>query len=387
MDTAQRQLSESARADMVNRNILTSFFIIGTIVNLASLAFLFWFRNKPIVAMGQPRLLAVMCVGSLVFIVGNVLTLYRWIHNEEFYEKSNYIQKLTIVIFSFLGDFAVDGILFLKLYRVYKVMRFRRGQTVLPRHIIVPFVVLLLVPLVFSILSATQNKFWDVYLWLHVFTVWLVRVALLVFAWILRNVTESVGDTRRILRYVVFTIIIWSFFSVYEFSDLYENILEAMEYSDAALIMTWILWLLPRFLHSVAPATFLVFPRMYLVWYERVHGHLPDHVQVYGGGNVHVNSTPGTSPGATNANANANGNANGNGNGNADDPLFAAWNDYDYDHGTDDAVFAAGAAASGEMPGSLFSYYGRRQQQRQQQNATRQQQQQQHYQQTTIPDL
>jgi len=85
-------------------------------------------------------------------------------------------------------------------------------------------------------------------------------------------------------------------------------------------------------------------------------------------------------------NANGNANGNGNGNGNADDPLFAAWNDYDYDHGTDDAVFAAGAAASGEMPGSLFSYYGRRQRQRQQQNATRQQQQQ-HYQQTTIPDL
>jgi len=309
MGAAERQLSASA--DELVEKIGMSFITISTIVNLASLTFLFWFQSKPIVAMGQPQLLAAMCVGSLAYVGGNAFHLSAVMDERVEGRKSDVYCKLSFT-FLFLGAFAVDLILFLKLYRVYKVMRFRRGQTFLPRHIIVPFVGAFFVPAVLGILIATSEACTQetVQSTLFIIIVYSLRVALMVFALILRNVTESVGDTRRIFYYLVFVIMSGSFFWVSYYCKLGEKIRKAMTNSYAGEIIDFIIGSLPLFLQSVAPAIFFVFPRMHLVWYERLHGHLPDHVQVYGAGNVHVSIYSGTSPGAANAIANANANAN-----------------------------------------------------------------------------
>jgi len=276
-------IGPSEYAAKVVRNVWISLDTIATIVNLACLTFLFWFRNKPIVAMGQHRLLAVMCVGSFVVTVGSLIGT---IGQESPDPGTRFLFRNAKFILLLLGDFAVDVILFLKLDRAYKVMRFRgHQQNDAPTRcqIIVPFVVLLLLPPMLG----SVYVFWFIEFQPYLVSAWLLHIALLVFAWILRkvrksvwilrDVKETVRDTRIILQYVIFESIIWCFYWVCLLNQ--QNILEAKGYSDALWIITSMLFVLPRFLHAVGPAIFFVFPRMYFVLYERVHGHLPGHVQ------------------------------------------------------------------------------------------------------------
>lgn len=45
------------------------------------------------------------------------------------------------------------------------------------------------------------------------------------------------------------------------------------------------------FLNIMATFGFLIFPRMYYVRYERIHGHLPESIKMIGTGRVHVKTT------------------------------------------------------------------------------------------------
>jgi len=285
-----------------------SYAIIGTVVNVACLIFLFWFRTKPIVAMGQPSLLAVMCVGSIIFVFGCMLRQSTQLNGEAFLNDDNWNWnvpcKLSFWLTS-LGTFMVELIIFLKLYRVYKVMRFRRGLTVLPRHFIAPFVVGLTVPVVFATLNTILgpgmeydagldlylcNNHRDKFFWMYQLSVWLLRIALLVLSWRLRYVKESVGDTRRILNWEVYVFVIWALYFVFLFTlRVAPNIREGMK-SPTGRRVYFTLVFLPTFLYSLGPSIFLVLPRMYLVCYERVHGHLPYHICTYGAGSVHISA-------------------------------------------------------------------------------------------------
>mmetsp|Transcript_12251 Transcript_12251/g.28745 ORF Transcript_12251/g.28745 Transcript_12251/m.28745 type:complete len:347 (-) Transcript_12251:584-1624(-) len=277
-----------------------SYDIISTIVNVGSLIFLYWFRDEPIVAMGQPRLLTVMCFGSFLFsltlTIGhlNVIGGDSLLGTQEvrWYSLCRFAKWLWI-----FSESIVEQIIFWCLYRVYKVMQFRRNQVVLPRHIIAPFLAGMTVPLVvFAVYSKVKysrepdkdkcDDDPDVF-----YLIYSIRmsstVATLAFSSKLQHVQESVGDTRRIQRFQVLKVITASVWIPYYFTPVPNKLDDAIADSVAMQRVYLILLYLPLFLDSVGSAIFLVFPRMYLLWYERVHGELPDHVQVYGGGNVH----------------------------------------------------------------------------------------------------
>mmetsp|Transcript_12250 Transcript_12250/g.28740 ORF Transcript_12250/g.28740 Transcript_12250/m.28740 type:complete len:347 (-) Transcript_12250:584-1624(-) len=277
-----------------------SYDIISTIVNVGSLIFLYWFRDEPIVAMGQPRLLTVMCFGSFLFsltlTIGhlNVIGGDSLLGTQEvrWYSLCRFAKWLWI-----FSESIVEQIIFWCLYRVYKVMQFRRNQVVLARHVIVPFLVGLNLPL--AILAGFEkhrkNKSDeniecedDSILWYWWFPIsLLMTLAVAIFAWRLRLVNESVGDTRRILRWEVYKLCTFSFWIIYYIPILQNKLNDALADSVTAQRVFVILYNAAMFLYSVGPAFCLVLPRMYYVWHERVHGQLPNHVKVYGGGNVH----------------------------------------------------------------------------------------------------
>ena len=48
---------------------------VAIVIAMASYAFLHTYRNRPIVAIGQTRLLRVLCVGALVACIGNIFAV------------------------------------------------------------------------------------------------------------------------------------------------------------------------------------------------------------------------------------------------------------------------------------------------------------------------
>jgi len=59
---------------------------------------------------------------------------------------------------------------------------------------------------------------------------------------------------------------------------------------QASLVISiqMLLHIIPPFLSSIGIVGFLIAPRIYYVWYEHKHGHLPENVQMIGGGRTTV---------------------------------------------------------------------------------------------------
>jgi len=274
-----------------------TWVIIATTLIVASLVFLHRFRNKPIVAMGQPRILSVMCAGSLLIVVGlTIRTAYdfaRVVGNVDTYTSTQRIIYVISACFIHSGICMVDLSLFFKLYRVYKVTQFRRVETIRPQHIRLPFVLGMMVSLAFSLVQVCFALESDSCVGDCVFPKGedkskisaainftinsLFRLGILVFAYKLRNVDESIGDTRRIMRHSFFMFFIKIPWSILCFAD-------RLSETKIRPILFFSMWALV----AMAGPAFLVLPRMYLVWYKQEYGKFPTEIQMYGTGEVHV---------------------------------------------------------------------------------------------------
>ena len=299
----------------------TVLAVLIFLINVATLIFLYRFQDKRIVAMAQPRMLIVMCVGSLI--VGTSVAcraiVYSTVTETNDTEPTpglDFVCNLSEwLVYS--GVLTILTVLICKLYRVHKVMQFRRNRKVLHRHIFGPFLVAQLVgiglmttrqilaPRKYAVLRTEGGVFpyCDVLIrglddqWtqlyvelMHVYFI-LLQIGIVVFAWKLRHVNEDIGNSRRILKLVLFEVTknvvgvaadLIVFFYGHK-NDWDEVELYTFLFTTGESMV---------FLHAIDAAAFIIWPIMYYVWYERKHGQLPEGVGTVGAGRVHVNIRP-----------------------------------------------------------------------------------------------
>jgi len=283
-------------------NVVNAVAIAFTVV---SWIFVCYFRNKPIVAMAQPPMLAMLCFGVLVFVTGGILmAIVRYPRSNPNTTMDSFnIYCMLSIFFTWVGYFTIMTTLMCKLYRVYKVMQFRRGQKILARHVLGPFLLTMLVavgacialeityPSDYEFLDIETETYgycsqFDTYLILQNVLEFPIQIAILVFAWKLRNVNEEIGESRRIFHlsclYIGITIIRLSIISLVDIYDVFR-----LEQKLKIYVVT-VLGMLYSFLFMTASIGFLILPRMYYVRYEYVHGHLPENIAMIGRGQVRV---------------------------------------------------------------------------------------------------
>ena len=286
--------------------------VVATLCIVASWIFVYCFRNRPIVAMGQPLMLAVLCFGALLITVGMIFQVVLWFDAGSKDTIDLDICCSLIIWLQYIGNIIILTILLCKLYRTFKVVQFRRGQKILPRHVFGPFLVIVL--LFIGILIA-----WEIVYPIHyviipypgetedvgvgcvsinekgsiIFeTTLLVVVTLLIIGimWLackIRNINEEIGDSRRIFRLLLLMLINSILYNTVINIVYRTNISGLGTLGRSSIVFT--ANILVNFVFVMGSIGFLILPRMYYVWYERVHGHLPESVQMFGGGQVRVN--------------------------------------------------------------------------------------------------
>jgi len=245
--------------------------------------------------MGQPRLLIGMCVGSYMWLAGTMLHAFSELNGEHVIDSKvsfwGAVETLADVLWYF-GYFVEDMMAVLKLYRVYKVTQFRRGQTILPRHILLPFLVGLIVPLVLFLASRIFERKHKILFQISLSIEILFPIPIFGFAWTLRSVEESIGDIRKTYRWVIYKLVLLSTHGVILFkTSVIDGDAKVETVDNKRKQLQMLFGYLPRFLIALGASIFFVFPRMYFFWHEQKHGRLPSRVQMFGTGNVHVTSS------------------------------------------------------------------------------------------------
>lgn len=277
--------------------------VLVVIPTVLSLVFLWCFSKKPIVAMCQPRLMSVLCFGTLMCVVGFIFYILPTLSDaaSRFAIKMQTSCNLYTWLV-YIGHVSVLAILACKLFRVSKVMKIRRKQKVLPWHILGPFLLALLVAI--GILIANQIMYPTAYktdenagycaefysrgavafFYIRLGYCYALLLTILFFAWKLRGVNQEIGESRRMFLLLCVLVIADGF-------DLAANIIIDKINGLGPVDKRWlhhvvlVLWHVIFLLSTIG---ILIGPRMYYVWYERVHGRLPEDVQMYGTGQVHV---------------------------------------------------------------------------------------------------
>ncbi|VEU43192.1 unnamed protein product [Pseudo-nitzschia multistriata] len=302
-------------------------FGVNLFATLGSLVFINCFRSKPIIAMGQPTMLSVLCLGALLHIAATIC----WVLPGSMCIVDLEPKTMDVLCeiddwLYFLGSIVIFTVLLCKLYRVHKLTQFRRHRPILASHLLFgPFAVVLslavalmaasqiLYPTDHSVISIedvnattiggiacqttdTQTiEFCPVFdggLWSGHFyfqcvkniILFLIQIGILVFAWKLRTFNEELGDAKHVMWLIIsqkivgivcLGLVLWANSEIKEFR--YEVYLVG--------VVAFTVW---KFYYVFSTIAFMVFPRIYLVCYELVRGKLPDSVQLYGAGQVHV---------------------------------------------------------------------------------------------------
>ena len=236
--------------------------------------------------------------------------------------------------FMYIGYAVTFTALLCKIYRIKLItdQPLRRGLKVLPRHVAGPYILLMVVAfgslIVWTVLDPYKYEvFFDplahanlgtcsvvmfvhtwqlsTYTWIFMgifeFFISVMLVTLVVLAYQIRNINPELGDSQRICRLVIFimvTKISW-FISIMIIRSI-----KSIEGSTRYVIVNF-LFVLILFNDSVGIISFIVLPRMYFVWYQQKHGHLPEHVHMFGTGTIRINDS-----GNNNINNNDNNNNN-----------------------------------------------------------------------------
>ena len=115
----------------------------------------------------------------------------------------------------------------------------------------------------------------------------LLNISVLLFAWKLRHVSEEIGSSRKVFLLCCFIAIDHAVDLAILFLVVDTDGIEDTKKYNIVFITTD----LADFLTIMATFGLLIFPRMYYVWYQRIHGHLPESVTMIGTGRVHVKPT------------------------------------------------------------------------------------------------
>eukprot|EP00537_Pseudo-nitzschia_pungens_P013195 CAMPEP_0172387622 /NCGR_PEP_ID=MMETSP1061-20121228/4906_1 /TAXON_ID=37318 /ORGANISM="Pseudo-nitzschia pungens, Strain cf. pungens" /LENGTH=496 /DNA_ID=CAMNT_0013117319 /DNA_START=79 /DNA_END=1569 /DNA_ORIENTATION=- len=280
---------------------------IELLFTLASALFVLVHRRKGIIALGQPHLLLLLCFGSQVFATGYVV--YKMTPPFGPLEHASYCIVGFWLIF--IGFSTMSTSIFCRLYRVYKVSRFRRRQPVYTHHVLWPWALAILMSVTVlitvefldlgseTVVAGSTSFCHDLRGGKQVFVTYFIygsHVVLLggifLFAWKLRNLSEELGDSRKIFFIVCINVFTFALCLITEVCIKKFNLLglgpkQRYYFFSATKDLL-------RFVYIMSSVGGLIVPRMYYVWYEWVHGQLPEHVQMYGTGQVrvtHIGST------------------------------------------------------------------------------------------------
>jgi hypothetical protein len=285
--------------------------IVSAIVcSIGAWVFVYHYRNKPIVAIGQPEFMYNLCFGALLLPIGLVFLLCVELvdHNEDgvipidsnmgifLNVCCNAVEWLIV-----LGFCIIYSSLLCKIFRIMKITQqpLRRGLKILPRHALWPFVLILILNVALLIawsFSGTSKymiseptdtnqsfgycEYIDrtqvdtaslAYFYTIIALALIVQVVLIFLACKIKKLNQELGDSKRILRLILFQAITNSVCnSLYAISDFL------------------LLFIIQYVIYSISTIGFIILPRMYYVWYEHRHGHLPENVVMIGGGTTTV---------------------------------------------------------------------------------------------------
>jgi hypothetical protein len=208
-----------------------------------------------------------------------------------------------VVALAWIGIILTNTVLFVKTYRVYKVTLFRRNQTIKPRNVLGPYIISVVfsatVLIALSIISPIHYStminindssqyyidnqyisnqcygFEEINITMVAIDI-IIDLGILVLAWKVRNTNEEIGESRKIFILIILLLVL----------DIVMVVILNYIFYDLGLIITIILTL-----KSLLPIWFLICPRMYYVWYEYKHGHLPESIIIPGRGRAIVGGT------------------------------------------------------------------------------------------------
>ena len=298
--------------------VLSGLALLYT-VTLWSLIYMY--RQKPIVAMSQPVFLYNICGGSLLIVLSMIANICV-LANSELYSiddngvttTTSTMSNLSLLILCDIHSWAVTiGLalvftaLLCKIYRIKLItdQPLRRGVKVLPKHVMIPYATIMVT--IISLLIAwvivihfhdpyteddydkscqSQNKSDRIFSNVIFGLIGCVSVAVIILAWKIRHINEELGDSKRILWLSVYLFcfaIIHSILLILPIIPNIENVKIQVAVLDAYDT-------LKSFLISIGIMSFIVLPRIYCVWYEYKHGHLPEGVEMIGAGRTTVNT-------------------------------------------------------------------------------------------------
>jgi hypothetical protein len=245
--------------------------------------------------------LYLICFGSIL-LSSELFFLFRYndsTKNDEFEDQSTSDDTcVTQLWFRNIGGVCVHMAIFCKLWRAYKVAQFRKNQKILPKHVIGPFVGMLVAVIALTIAQTILDPpVWQVrkflvlnesvenigscmssdyialsdsdtdasgnsYVWIEIVTFCLTILSLLVMlcmAYVTRKIPEHISDSRRVFH-AVFT---------------------GLCLSATMFVLSWIgYWVgkyglvvlagsLRHFFDAIVYAGFLVVPKLYAVWCDQ----------------------------------------------------------------------------------------------------------------------
>jgi hypothetical protein len=271
--------------------------IISTAFAIGLWIFVCCHRNNPIVSIGQPPFLYLICFGSLLmssslFFEGGII--------DYFGQVPQYTLNNICIIKLWLQDVGIIIVymsLFCKLWRAEQVTQFRRGNTVHVHHVIGPLFVILIIQigLLIGHTIVTPPYWTDVPMRPHDFddplrmetcyqfnfddpinvifnasSLILLVVCEIITMWMAcktRNLREDISDSWRVFQTMCF-----QFFVTIPYALLIHGVIPARD-------LYYLIEIGYPFLLAMSSTGFIIIPKMYIVWYKNKYGQLPDYVQ------------------------------------------------------------------------------------------------------------
>jgi uncharacterized membrane protein len=317
-DAAPSEASTSLEQVYRSQAMYTASMVLGSVamvLSLGSMLFVHCNKHKQVVAVAQPPFLQLMCFGTLLLSI----SMFFIGMDEESSCLSNEELSIFCVVDTwtwYIGLISVYCSLFSKLLRVHKVTQLQRNQTILARHVIGPFLILMFatiggVLIAYSIVDppvwergmfvAYDDDYWNEWddvlpgetkVYGHcvfpygyedvLFALLVLLSCFLCFcmSWNVRKIPEEQSDGRRIfqsiLTQIVITAVGLSIGYIIGGDDGRISLVIGMELLVSFLWVLTVIWCL------------LIIPKMYFVWFEWKHGQLPANIRVVGGGRVQV---------------------------------------------------------------------------------------------------
>eukprot|EP00531_Pseudo-nitzschia_arenysensis_P007615 CAMPEP_0116133302 /NCGR_PEP_ID=MMETSP0329-20121206/10031_1 /TAXON_ID=697910 /ORGANISM="Pseudo-nitzschia arenysensis, Strain B593" /LENGTH=472 /DNA_ID=CAMNT_0003627919 /DNA_START=126 /DNA_END=1544 /DNA_ORIENTATION=- len=257
--------------------------VMAVLLSLLSWIFVYMYRKNSLVAIGQPPFLYLVCFGSLL-LSSELFFLFRYLSMDQSIRDATCVAQLW---FRNIGSVCVHMAIFCKLWRAYKVAQFRKNQVVLPKHVIVPFVVMLLAVIGVTIaqtitdppewqfrhgpdgttvgmclpgsVAALSMREMDLRIEITTGVLQLLCLSImLIMAYVTRNIPEDISDARRVLWAVLsgilFSLATYAAFWIGVFAEVY--FLSAISRS------------LRYFFDGIIFVAFLIVPKIFAVWRE-----------------------------------------------------------------------------------------------------------------------